>query len=97
MHNWDCIYGHATSRGRSCELRYQDSEVAEKSNFRVNADILALLKPGSEILSDVEDSFEALRVARGVDDGWRVNNVSCFHEDHELPGIGKVCDLVNQL
>lgn len=52
---------------------------------RVNKQILGLLKQGSEVLSDVEDSFEIWLSKKDAD-----FNVSCFYEELELPGLGKV-------
>ena len=68
----------------------------KRSRLRVNTAIVAVLRPGSEVLSDVEDSFEQLRAKRDVHDGWRVGNVSCFFEEDELPVIGKVLASMNQ-
>lgn len=69
----------------------------KRSGLRANTAIIAVLKPGSEVLSDVEDSFEQLRAKRDVHGDWRAGNVSCFYEEDELPVVGKVWVLTDQI
>ncbi len=55
------------------------------AGMRVNKGILGLLKRNSEVLADVEDSFDTwLRKKAGHFD------VTCFYEELELPAVGFV-------
>lgn len=55
---------------------------------RTNKDIVSVLRPGSEMLADVQDGFHnilRLRKEEGTD-----INITCFYEELPLPGVGEV-------
>ena len=62
-----------------------------KLSKRVNTDILKLLNKDSEVLADVENSFGTWlrKKASSV-------NTTCFYEELELLGIGKVTRMVQR-
>lgn len=61
------------------------AKVLKIGGKRVNRDILGVLKRKSEILADVEDGFAIWLRRKGAS-----VDISCFHEQLELPGIGLV-------
>jgi hypothetical protein len=67
------------------------ANILKAGGKRVNVDILELLKPNNRVLVEVEDSF-------GI---WLRNkgsfNLTCFYEELELLGVGKVCCIPNLL
>ena len=61
------------------------ANILRACRMRVNNRIVQLLKQGSEVLAEVEDSFDNwLRKKAGHFD------VTCFYEELELPGVGFV-------
>ncbi|KAI0553102.1 hypothetical protein F4679DRAFT_495170 [Xylaria curta] len=61
------------------------AQVLKLTRKRVNDVIVSVLRPDSEVLADVQESF-------GM---WVIRNQSrcslaCFYEEHELPGVGMV-------
>ncbi|KAI1758095.1 hypothetical protein F4782DRAFT_536756 [Xylaria castorea] len=74
-HRGSDLAGYATTMARVLKL----------TGKRVNDVIVSVLRPDSEVLADVQESF-------GM---WMVRNQSrcslaCFYEEHELPGVGMV-------
>ncbi|KAI0459206.1 hypothetical protein F5B21DRAFT_342262 [Xylaria acuta] len=74
-HRGSDLAGYATAMARTLKL----------TGKRVNEVIVSVLRPDSEVLADVQESF-------GM---WVVRNQSrcslaCFYEEHELPGVGMV-------
>jgi hypothetical protein len=61
------------------------ANILKAGGKRVNKDILGLLKRESEVLADVEDSFGIWLRKKGPE-----FNITCFYEELELPGVGKV-------
>ncbi|KAI0443472.1 hypothetical protein F4803DRAFT_561576 [Xylaria telfairii] len=69
------LAGYATAMARFLKL----------TGKRVNDEIVSVLRPDSEVLADVQESF-------GM---WVIRNqnrclLACFYEEHELPGVGMV-------
>jgi protein SERAC1 len=61
------------------------ARILKAAHKRVNTDILALLRRDSEVLADIDSSFGVwLRKKRDT------VALTCFSEEHELPGIGTV-------
>lgn len=64
------------------------ANILKAGGKRVNVDVLELLKPNNQVLVEVEDSF-------GI---WLRNkgsfNLTCFYEELEFPGVGKVCSIL---
>jgi hypothetical protein len=58
--------------------------VLKMAGKRTNVDILRLLKPDNETLMETEDAFGIWLRHKGN------FNISCFYEELELPGVGKV-------
>jgi hypothetical protein len=60
--------------------------ILKAGHKRVNTNILQLLRPESETLADVQDSF-AIWLRRKAAARF---NTTCFYEELELPVIGQV-------
>lgn len=61
------------------------AHILKAAHKRVNTDILALLKRDSEVLAEIDSMFSIWLRKKGR--GFRL---TCFSEEHELPGIGMV-------
>lgn len=63
-------------------------KVLKTGGKRVNTDIIGILKKGSEMLADIEGSFDTwLRIKGSSVD------VTCYYEELEFPGLGLVMTL----
>jgi len=60
---------------------------------RTNKDIVSILRPGSEMLADVQDGFHNILRLR-KEEGTEIA-VTCFYEELALPGVGEVLRLNN--
>ena len=62
---------------------------------RTNHDIIQVLRPGSEMLANLQQEFHVM-----LEDYRRNHNKSieifCFFEELPVTGIGKVCKLMNE-
>lgn len=55
---------------------------------RTNKDIVSILRPGSEMLADIQDSFHNILRLR-KEEGTEIA-VTCFYEELALPVVGEV-------
>ncbi|KAK4213297.1 het-eN, partial [Rhypophila decipiens] len=61
------------------------AHILKAARKRVNTDILALLKRDSEALAEIDSTFGMWLMNKG-----REFTLTCFSEEHELPGTGMV-------
>jgi len=61
------------------------AHILKAAHKRVNTDILSLLKRDSEVLADIDSAFGIWLRKRG-----KLMTITCFSEEHELPGTGLV-------
>jgi hypothetical protein len=55
-----------------------------------NREIVAVLKPGSEMLANLQQGFQTMVEDRRRNQGKWID-IFCFYEELSYPGIGEVC------
>jgi protein SERAC1 len=55
-----------------------------------NSEIVAVLKPGSEMLQNVQEEFHLMQETRSTQ-GKSVIKIFCFYEEIPVFGVGEVC------